>query len=349
MHILIIGGGVFLGTALLDAARARGHIVSVFNRGRARQQWPDGVRSHVGDRRADLGALASAGPFDAVIDTCGFCPADVLPAAMALGGCPRYQFVSSISAFAAHDQPGMTETAALASAEGLADDAAVSGETYGPLKAQCERVLAQRLGPRLQVIRPGLIVGPGDPSGRFSYWPWRTAAGGRMLVPDVPAPARLQFIDVRDLAGWMLTLLEAPTGTPGGAFNATGPAGAVDWASLIDSCQRAVRAAGRTAAEAVPVDQDLLLAAGVAPWRELPLWLPTKDPQYAGFMAFDTRHAQAHGLRTRALHDTVQAVLDEPLPPAGDKRLADKLTAQRESELLHRAATGARAQPPAPN
>ncbi len=343
MHILIIGGGAFLGTALLDAALAQGHAVSVFNRGRARQQWPHGVRNFVGDRRADLGALADAGPFDAVIDTCGYCPADVLPAAAALAACPRYQFVSSISAFAAHDRPGMTEAAELASAAGLADDAAVTGDTYGPLKAQCERVLAQRLGQRLQVIRPGLIVGPGDPSGRFSYWPWRVAAGGRMLVPDVPPPARLQFIDVRDLAGWMVTLLErAPTG----ACNATGRADEVTWPSLIDTCQRAVRATGREAAEAVPVSESLLQGEGIVPWRELPLWLPADDAQYAGFMAFDTRHAQEHGLRTRALDESVQAVLAEPLPVAGDKRLADKLSAQREAELLRLAAAGARGRPP---
>jgi 2'-hydroxyisoflavone reductase len=252
MHLVIIGGGVFPGAALLDTALARGHDVSVFNRGRSRQRWPDGVRSFVGERRADLFGLTAAGPFDAVIDTCGYCPADVLPSAEVLAGCPRYQFVSSISAFAAHDRPGITEAAALASAAGMADDAAVTGDSYGPLKAQCERVLAQRLGQCLQVIRPGLIVGPGDPTGRFSYWPWRAAAGGRMLVPDVPPPARLQFIDVRDLASWMVTLLER---TPGGAYNATGRAGEVDWPMLIHACQRAVRATGRDAAEAVPVSE----------------------------------------------------------------------------------------------
>jgi len=345
MRLLIIGGGVFLGAALLDAALARGHDVSVFNRGRSRQQWPDGVRSFVGERRTDLGAPAEAGPFDAVIDTCGYCPADVLPAAAVLADCPRYQFVSSLSAFAAHDQPGITEAAALADAAGLADDAAVTGETYGPLKAQCERVLAQRLGERLQVIRPGLIVGPGDPSGRFSYWPWRAAAGGRMLVPDVPPPALLQFIDVRDLAGWMITLLER---TPGGAYNATGEAGQVDWPTLLGACQRAARDAGHAAAEAVLVSEGLLRQQGIAPWRELPLWLPSDDAPLAGFMAFDTRHAQAAGLRTRALDDTVQAVLAEPLPAALDKRLADKLSARREAELLQLAAAGTRGNACAP-
>lgn len=330
MRILIIGGGVFLGRALLDAALARGHTVAVFNRGRARQQWPEGVRVLTGDRRSDLAPLAAAGPWDAVIDTCGYCPADVLPTAAALADAPRYVFVSSISAYASHAQVGTVETDPLADATGLAADAAVTGDTYGPLKAECERVLARALGERLVVVRPGLIVGPGDRSERFAYWPWRAAAGGAMLVPAAPPSARLQFIDVRDLAEWTLHLLE--TGARG-TFNATGPAAAaeVGWAELIDACQRGARALGRAAADAVLVSEALLVDQGVGPWVDLPLWLPSADPQYAGFNAVDVSRAVAHGLRTRALDDTVQAVLAGP-PCAG------KMTPEREAELIALAA-----------
>ncbi len=337
MRILIIGGGVFLGRELLTAALQCGHAVSVFNRGRARQHWPAGVEVITGDRRTDAAALAAHGPWDAVIDTCGYCPADVLPTAEALAACPRYLFVSSVSAYASTAQAGTTETDALASAEGLAADAAVTAETYGPLKAECERVLAQRLGDRLLVVRPGLIVGPGDPTGRFSYWPWRAAAGGTMLVPAAPASAVLQFIDVRDLAGWMLRLVEQGVG---GSLNAIGPAGgaAIGWAELIGACQRGARELGLAPAQPLAVSEALLQQHGVAPWRELPLWLPADDPEFAGFMAVDISRALALGLRIRPLDDTVRAVLAEGLPGPDDARRAATLKPAREAELIALAA-----------
>lgn len=338
MRILVIGGGVFLGRALLDAALARGHALTVFNRGRARREWPAGIAVVTGDRRGDLAPLVAAGPWDAVIDTCGYGPADVVPTARALADSACYLFVSSVSAYAVHTEPGLSEDDALAPADGLAADAAVTGETYGPLKAECERVLARELGARLLVVRPGLIVGPGDPSGRFSYWPWRAAAGGTMLVPDAPAQARLQVIDVRDLAAWMVYLLEQEAR---GAFNAIGPAGGaptIGWPELIDACRREARVAGYPAAEAVRVDESLLVREKVAPWTELPLWLPADDPEFAGFMSVDVSRAAAHGLRTRPLDDTVRDVLAEGLPAADDKRRAGKLTTEREAQLLQRAA-----------
>lgn len=340
-RVLIIGGGVFLGRALLDAALARGHAVTVFNRCRARQQWPSGVQVLAGDRRGDLDIIAGAGPWDAVIDTCGYCPADVLPTARALAACPRYLFVSSVSAYADSTTPGMREDAPLASAAGLAVDAAITGETYGPLKAECERVLARELGARLLVVRPGLIVGPGDPTGRFSYWPWRAAAGGAMLVPDAPAGSPLQVIDVRDLAAWMIDLIERDTA--GGSFNAIGPAGgaaSLGWPELIAACQRAAQAAGYTPAAETRVDEALLLREKVEPWTELPLWLPASDPEFAGFMSVAIDRAEAHCLRTRPVEDTARDLIAEGLPPPGDRRRAGKLTPEREAQLLALAVAG---------
>lgn len=339
MKLLIIGGGVFLGRALLDAALARGDEVTVFNRGRARRDWPAGVRVLTGDRRGDLGALAP-GRWDAVIDTCGYNPADVVPTATALAGCGRYLFVSSISAYASFATPGQDENAALASADGLAQDAAVTAESYGPLKAECERVLGRLLGDRLLVVRPGLIVGPGDPTGRFSYWPWRAAAGGEMLVPAAPASTRLQFIDVRDLAQWMLVLLAAGARD---AFNATGPAGGEDvgWNALIAACRDGAREIGLAAATPVAVAESLLVAQDVAPWTGLPLWLPAGDADMVGLMTVDLTRAIANGLRTRPVIDTVRAVLAEPVPAADDARRANKLTREREAQLIARARAGA--------
>lgn len=331
MKLLLLGGGVFLGRALLDAALARGHEVSVFNRGRARREWPEGVQVLTGDRRGDIAAL-EGGRWDAAIDTCGYCPAEVEPTATALAGCERYLFVSSISAYASLAARGQDESAPLASAQGLAPDAAVTAESYGPLKAECERALARRLGERLIVVRPGLIVGGGDPSGRFSYWPWRAAAGGQMLVPDAPA-ARLQFIDVRDLASWMIDLVERGET---GAFNATGPVGVkpLGWRTLIAACRDGARAIGMPPAEPVAVAEPLLTAHGVQSWAELPLWIAASEGETAGLMAVDISRAIAHGLRTRPLADTVRAVLAEPLPAADDPRLAARLAPAREAELI---------------
>jgi 2'-hydroxyisoflavone reductase len=338
MRVLIIGGGIFLGRALLAATLARGHVAAVFNRGRARREWPAGVAVLTGDRRGDLAPLAAAGPWDAVIDTCGYCPADVLPTARVLAACRRYLFVSSVSAYAVHNQPGLREDSALASAEGLAADAAITAETYGPLKAECERVLVRDLGDRLLVVRPGLIVGPGDPTGRFSYWPWRAAAGGTMLVPAAPAQSPLQVIDVRDLAEWMVRLVEQGAS---GSYNAVGPAGGappLGWPELIKACRYAAQAAGHAPAEAVAVSEALLVREKIEPWRELPLWLPADDPEFAGFMSVDISRAAAHGLRTRPIADTVRDVLAEGLPVADDARRAGKLTLEREAQLLRLAA-----------
>ena len=339
LNILILGGGVFLGAATLQSAVVRGHAVTVFNRGRARSVWPDGVEVLTGDRAADLGALQGR-RWDAVIDTCGYVPADVQASAEALRDCGRYLFVSSVSVYATTTQVPVRETDALARFEHLArDDRKL--EHYGAQKAACEAEVQRVFGERALIVRPGLIVGPGDRSGRFSHWPWRSMAGGDMLVPDVPRSEPLQFVDVRDLGEWMVRLLE---GDAHGVFNATGPisddhAPVCDWPALLQTCTDAVAARGLAPARGVPVAETFLVEQGVQPWSELPLWLPASDPEYAGFNRVDISRAQAAGLRTRSLRDTVDAVLDEGQPAPDDKRRAGKLTREKEAQLL--AASGA--------
>ncbi|MEO6409227.1 MAG: NAD-dependent epimerase/dehydratase family protein [Burkholderiaceae bacterium] len=333
MQLLILGGGVFVGAATLDAALARGHAVTVLTRGRTRNAWPDGVEALTGDR-SEAGRLdaLSGRHWDGVIDTCAYVPADVQASTAALRLCGRYLFVSSVSAYASFRHAPVREDDALADAAGIAPTDR-NRQFYGPQKAACEAQVHAAFGARATIVRPGLIVGPNDPTGRFSYWPWRVAAGGRMLVPDMPQPSALQCIDVRDLAEWMVQLLESDRS---GAFNANGPIDgpALDWRRLIDECSAAVRARGIDAAQALRVGEALLLEHGVAPWSELPLWIPSTDPEHAGFLAIDCHRARAAGLRTRTLRETIDTVLDEPAPAPGDRRIEGKLASEIEAGLL---------------
>lgn len=340
MKLLVLGGGVFLGAATLQSALARGHQVTVFNRGRSRTHWPDGVELLSGDRSTDLSALANQ-RWDAVIDTCGHVPADVQRSAEALRDSGRYLFVSSISVYATAHQVPVRETDPLASNDGIArDDRDMRHD--GAQKAACEAEVTRVFGERATIVRPGLIVGPGDITGRFSHWPWRVQDGGAMLVPDVPADEPLQFIDVRDLGAWMVGLVEQGAG---GAFNATGPVSApvCDWAALIATCADEARYRGIAPAHATRVSEAFLAQHAVQPWTELPLWLPSNDAGYRGFSRVDLTRAIATGLRTRPLRETVAALMDEGVPAPDDKRRAGRLTRERETELL--TAWGARQRP----
>jgi len=335
MRILVIGGGVFVGAAIVDSALARGHAITVFNRRRARSDWPPGVEAIVGDRSGDLGALQGR-DFDAVVDVCGYVPADLRASAAALASCRRYCFVSSISAYASFAHAPVRESDALAASDGIAEDDADRARHYGPQKAACERVVTAAFGDRALIVRPGLIVGPGDRTGRFSYWPWRALAGGDIVVPDVSGDDPIQLIDVRDLADWIVVAVEA---NASGAFNATGPqhGRACGWPEVLEACIDAARRRGGSPLRFVPVDEAFLLAQGVAPWNELPLWVPSTDADRLGFSRVDCSRAVAAGLVTRPLADTVDAVLDEFATLVDDDpRRRGKLTPARERELIAR-------------
>jgi len=335
MDLLLIGGGIFLGASLVDAAITRGHRLTVFNRGRSRTDWPRDVEVLVGDRSADLGLLAGR-RFDAVIDTCGYVPADGRASAAALASCGRYCFVSSISAYASFTHAPVRESDALASSDGIAEDDPDRARHYGPQKAACERVVTAAFGERALIVRPGLIVGPGDPTGRFSYWPWRALAGGEILVPDVSGDAPIQLIDVRDLADWIVRAVKADARGP---FNVTGPQGgrACGWPEVLEACIDAARRRGGSPLRFVPVGEAYLIEQGVAPWNELPLWVPSTDADHLGFVRVDCSRAVDAGLVTRPLAETVDAVLDEVATlVADDPRRRGKLTPERERELIAR-------------
>ena len=338
MRLLIIGGTRFLGRHLVDAALARGDSVTLFNRGLSSPQPPAGVAWLQGDRTGDLAMLASGPGWDAAIDTCGYLPADTGRLARALAGrVGRLAFISSVSAYASMARPN-DEGAPL----GVIDDpdtTTIDGRTYGPLKALCEAAVQQALGPQHSLlVRPGLIVGPHDPTGRFTWWPARLARaaadGQPVLAPGTP-DRPLQVVDARDLAAWLLYLLDQGAA---GAFNAVSPPGAITWGSLLQAC--AAAAGVQPDLRWVPDDQ--LLAAGVGPWMELPLWIPASGPDAAdsaAFMAVPSARAQAAGLRCRPITDTVADTLAwwQALPAGQQVFAATGLAPEREAALTRTA------------
>jgi 2'-hydroxyisoflavone reductase len=318
MRILVLGGTQFLGRHTVDVALAHGHEVTTFNRGLTRPElFPDVEKLH-GDRDGDLAALAGR-DFDAVVDTSGFVPRVVRQTIDALGDVGHYTFVSSISVYGEVPTPP-TESSPVAELDEPTED---RQEAYGPLKADCEDVVRERF-PDAFVPRPGLIVGPWDPTGRFTYWPERIADGGRVLAP-APPEADAQVIDVRDLAGWIVRAAEDGLG---GTYNAVDRR--VTRATLLETC----RAVAGSDAELVWVEPDFLVAEEVGEWMELPLWLVS--PEFAGMLSIDPSAAFAAGLETRPLEETVQATLqwvrsgEAPTdPPAG-------LARDKERQVLDR-------------
>jgi len=307
VKLLILGGTRFLGRHVVDAALARGDHVTVFTRGRQPNHWGDAVAAVGGNRdpavEPGLAALAD-GAWDAVIDTCGYVPRVVRASVELLAPrVGRYLFVSSISVFTDASKARLSE----ASPVGVLEDPETEevGAHYGPLKAACENVVTEVFGDRALNVRPGLIVGPHDPTDRFGYWVARFVhprlLGDRAEAAVVPLPkARpLQWIDARDLAAFMLDLVAAGAN---GTYNATSPAGQWTMRTLID----ALAAAGGAAAPRVAwTDEAKLIEYKVEPWTGLPLWIPTSFADEAGFMDIDCGKAERAGLRARAPAGTI--------------------------------------------
>jgi 2'-hydroxyisoflavone reductase len=323
----------------VPALLARGHTVTLFNRGRTAPALFASVAQLHGDRdgglqplRALVEAAAPGLAFDAVVDTCGFLPRVVAQScALLREACSRYVFISSISAYADGTPPGAREEAPLAQlSDPATEDVAAH---YGALKAACEYEVERAFGDRAVVVRPGLIVGPFDPTGRFTYWPRRLAEGGDVLAPG-PADAPLQFIDARDLADWLATLVTAGAR---GTYHAAGPALPLTLGGLLSACQRAIGAPARLRW----VDAAWLIAAGVQPWTELPLWL---GGDADGLMQLDCGRAHTAGLVLRPLEqtilDTLAWVRGPAFTPPPARHVAVGLSALREAELLARSAVG---------
>lgn len=329
MKILILGGTHFLGRHLAEAVLTRGHELTLFNRGKTNPGLFPAAGELRGDRDGQLDALRGKS-WDAVIDTCGYVPRLVRASAELLAdSVHRYTFISSISVYADLSRPGVDESGSLHS---LADETTeqVTGETYGGLKALCEQAAEAAMPGRVLSVRAGLIVGPHDPTGRFTYWPRRVARGGEVLAPGRP-DRRVQFVDVRDLAVWIITMIERGES---GTYNATGPREPLAIGELLDVC-RTVTGGDATF---VWVSEAFLKEKGVVPYAELPLWIPE---ELAGFGEVDCRRAFALGLTTRPLADTVRDTFDwdatHPSSSPSSSGLRGKsgsMPADREQDLL---------------
>lgn len=329
MKLLILGGSLFLGRVLVETALQRGHELTLFNRGQTQPElFPQTVKLRGNRRSGDLDALNGAGPWDAVIDTSGYEPGVVRQSAELLAKSTQlYTFISTISVYAALPQPGMDERAPLAKLpEGADPDARVTGETYGAQKVLCEQAAAAAMTGRVLNIRPGLIVGPYDPTDRFTYWPVRVARGGEVLAPGRPETVT-QFIDVRDLAEWTLRMVEAGQT---GEFNATGPQAPLPMGDLLEAC----RQVSGSDARFTWVDEKFLLEHEAQPWTELPLWIPESDGENAGMSAVSIQRALEAGLTFRPLADTVQATLAWAATRPPDYVLRAGLSREKEAQLL---------------
>jgi 2'-hydroxyisoflavone reductase len=316
VKILVLGGTQFVGRAVSEAALAAGDALTLFHRGRTNPDLFPEAEHVLGDRDGGLAALGG-GSWDACIDVSGYLPRVVGDAVSFLRDrVPRYVYVSTISVYAglaaAQDESGPLGT--------LEDETTeeIDGGSYGPLKALCERRVAEVFGDQAAIVRPGYVIGPYDHTGRFPWWAHRAARGGEMIVPASMARA-FQAIDTRDLAAFLLLRARSPLS---GIFNATGPVPPITLLDLVEA------AASESDADlnVEVVDDAFLAAQGVE--MELPLW-PGDDPEWAAWAQVDVRRAIGAGLTFRPIEDTVAATLAHTsvVPGIG-------LEPEREADLL---------------
>ena len=339
MKLLIIGGTRFVGRHLVSAALAQNQDVTLFNRGNHPSEDVANVETICGDRNSDLSRLHGR-RWDVVIDTCGYLPRSVKAAAEVLSGSvDRYVFISSLSAYADVSGVGVDETAPLAklmseqleaanAIDSSGQTSAVNyGKMYGGLKALCEQAAEEAMPGRVLIIRPGLIVGPYDYTDRFTYWVVRVARGGEVLAPGRPDQP-VQFIDARDLAEWMVRMIAHYAS---GLYNANGLPNELTMGRLLQECKMATE----SDASFTWASEDFLLQEKVAPWSEMPIWMPQEAaPHMRGFMLINCDKAVEAGLTFRPLSDTIKDTLGWWKTNRLDGELKAGLDPARESSLL---------------
>ena len=324
MRILILGGTRFIGRVFIETALARGHEITYFHRGQTEPGLFLQAQEVFGDRASDLARLGDK-TWDVVLDTSGYVPRLVQESARFLA--PRvgqYIFISTISVFADFKEKSMTEDAPLGTLEDETIEE-INEDTYGPLKVLCEKIIRRTFPQNSLIIRPGLIVGPFDSTDRFTYWVRRAAHSGEILAP-APPEQPIQLIDVRDLMGWTLDLIEAGAT---GIFNATGPKAPLTMSQLLNACM--IHAEHPT--HLTWVDERFLNDQEVQPWSDLPFWMP--GDEYAGLLTMDCSKAFAAGLELRPLQETIEATLewDQSRDPKADLKAG--ISSEREAQLLN--------------
>jgi len=326
LEILVLGGTGFIGPHMVREALRRGHSVTLFNRGRTNNKLFPDLETIKGDRDGGLDGLEGRS-WDAVIDNSGYVPRHVRDSARLLANnAQRYLYISSVSVYADFNRDN-TEDSPLAT---IADESIeeVTGETYGALKALCEKRAAEEIAAdRLTILRPTYICGPGDHTDRFSYWPVRTRAGGEMIWPGTVADA-IQIIDVRDLANFTIDCLERDIE---GTYNMVNPAGAYTMGALLDDC-RAVTAAE---VEAHWISEGFAYEQGLIGGRTLPIWHPQSGAQAAGG-SFSAERSIDAGLHIRPGRETVRDLLAwwDTLPAQRTGKVRAGLDPSREKELI---------------
>lgn len=327
LRILILGGTGFIGPHQVRYAQERGHKVTLFNRGKTNPGLFPDVEKLQGDRQTGDYASLKGKEWDVVIDNPTTIPRWVRQAGEVLKGhTKQFVFISTISTYAANDTPDADETAALATTtEPESEDRA---KYYGPLKALSEGEAKKAFGEQhTTIIRPGLIVGPGDLSDRFTYWPVRLQRGGEVLAPGTPSDPS-QVIDARDLSEFVIHCCEQETV---GTFNATGPSSYLSIAEMLG----AIRGVMVTDAHLTFVDADFLAEQKVRPWSDMPVWIPPRG-ETAGFMRRSIARALAAGLTFRPLADTARDTLTyyHEQTPERQAALRAGIDPAREKEVL---------------
>lgn len=322
MNILILGGTIFLGRHIVNSALKKNHTITLFNRGLHNPDLFPDLEKIKGDREKDLNEL-NGRSFDAVIDTCGYLPGVVKKSAEFLKDLAGYySFISSISVYKDFSEIGMnenSETAVLTDG----NTETLTMENYGSLKALCEKEVTNAFGNNFSNVRSGLIVGDGDFSDRFTYWPVRIKKGGNVIIPKGKFN-NVQFIDVKDLADWVVKLCENKIS---GVFNSTGP---LEGLSLMNFAERCREITGSDA-KFLEADEKILIEKNVIPYKDIPVWLPEDS---AGGNYVDISKAKSAGLNIRPLEDTICDSLLYHETRGKDYKLKTGLTEELESEII---------------
>lgn len=327
MNILVIGGTKFLGRAIVDAALAAGHNVTLFNRGQTNPELYPEVEKLRGDRtNTDDLARLKGRLWDVVVDTCGYVPRIVdLSAKLLADSTDHYTFISSISVYseAVYGIPNTDESGALAQMEDETVEE-ITGETYGPLKVLCEQAAESAMPGRVLNVRAGLIVGPYDPTDRFTYWPVKMQRQDEMLVP--PLESFMQMIDVRDLAEWVIRMGEQ---RKAGVYNVTGPDHALTFGQMLETEAGVL---GEDAAKTHAMTEAFITENDIQPWVDLPVWLPQSAQ---GMAQINVGKALGDGLKFRDLRQTIEDTLAwYNAHHSADDALKAGLSLERETELL---------------